>query len=336
MAPEVTPDSPRADAAIPTDPPPEPTPATPSPTADPPTARRGSKRRTRASASAARVEPATQARADDPPSSSPASPSAVAPLEGSPADRPLVPVSATALAVTADRPATDVRDVPAVAATGASASAAADVTTSRAPKGTPAQRAVAAALLFLAAAVLAGIAPVQHGVEYRVFGIVEGVFALLLAYLLVLRGAWAAPSGVAGWTAVVYGTVATAQVLAFLFPPPGVVQWVVVTGVAISAWSVFMGGSPRRLVASLASLAIILALIRYSVVPVLMTRIGPAAGTGFGLGDLAESARRIFADYRPVRPAGELLGFLALCCWALATRLVWSAAPPAATNDAPA
>jgi hypothetical protein len=189
---------------------------------------------------------------------------------------------------------------------------------------TPAQRAVGAALLFLAAGVLAGISPVEHGVEYRVFGIVEGLFALLLAYLLVLRGAWAAPVGVAGWVAVAYGTVATAQVLEFLFPPPGLVQWVVVAGVAITAWSVFSAGSPRRLVASLASLAVMLALVRYSVIPVLWTRIGPAQGTTFGLGDVAESARRIFADWRPVKPAGELIGFLAVCCWALATRLIWS------------
>lgn len=189
------------------------------------------------------------------------------------------------------------------------------------------RRAVAAALLFLLAGVLAGVVPVEHGVEYRVFGIVEGLFALLLAYLLVLRGAWMQPAGVTGWAALAYGTVATAQVLEFLFPPPGLVQWVVVAGMAITAWSVFSGGSPRRLVASLASLAVILALVRYSVIPVLWTRIGPAEGTAFGLGDLAEGARRIFADYRPVKPAGELLGFAAVCCWALATRLVWSATP---------
>jgi hypothetical protein len=188
----------------------------------------------------------------------------------------------------------------------------------------PAQRAVGASLLFLVSAALAGITLVEHGVEYHLFGIVEGIFALLLGYILVLRGAWAAPSGLVGWLAVVYGTVATAQVLELLFPPPGLVQWVVVTGVAITAWSVFSAGSPRRLVASLASLAVVLALVRYSVIPVLWTRIGPAQGTALGLGDIAESARRVFADWHPVRPAGELVGFVAICCWALATRLVWS------------
>lgn len=197
---------------------------------------------------------------------------------------------------------------------------------------TPARRAVAASLVFLLAAVLAGVAPMENGVEYHVFGIVEGLFALLLAYLLVLRGAWARPIGVAGWAAVGYGTVATAQVLEFLFPPPGLVQWVVVAGLSITAWSVFTGGTPRRLVASLISLAVILALVRYSVIPVLWTRIGPAQGTAFGIGDLAEGARRIFADWRPVRPAGELIGFAAVCCWALATRIVWSPADVRTTD----
>jgi hypothetical protein len=192
---------------------------------------------------------------------------------------------------------------------------------------TSAQRAVAASLLFLLAAVLAGVTLVEHGVEYHLFGLVEGIFALLLCYLLVLRGAWAAPAGLCGWLAVVYGTVATAQVLELLFPPPGLVQWVVVTGVAITAWSVFSAGSPRRLVASLASLAVVLALVRYSVIPVLWAHLGPAEGTALGLGNIAEAARRVFADWHPVRPAGELIGFVAICCWALATRLVWSPRP---------
>ncbi|HYJ78329.1 MAG TPA: hypothetical protein VEW03_01900 [Longimicrobiaceae bacterium] len=194
---------------------------------------------------------------------------------------------------------------------------------------TPGRRAVGAALLFLAAGALAGVAPLARGgVEYRTFGLVEGVFALLMAYLLVVRGAWARPAGIAGWAALAYGTVATAQVLELLFPPPGLLEWVVVAAVAISAWGLFAAGSRRRLVASLASLAVLLALVKFSVIPVLWERIGPAPGTAFGLGDLAESARRVFADHRPMRPGGELIGFAALCCWALATRLLWADAPP--------
>jgi hypothetical protein len=42
---------------------------------------------------------------------------------------------------------------------------------------------------------------------------------------------------------------------------------------------------------------------------------------------MAEGARRIFADYQPIRPLGQLLGFAAISCWALATRLLWPALP---------
>ena len=192
---------------------------------------------------------------------------------------------------------------------------------------TGAQRAVAAAFAFLGAGALAGLALVPDGVEYRVFGMVEGVFALLLAYLLVMRGVWPSPRTLAGWVAAVYGTVATAQVLELLFPPPGMVEWMVVAALAITSWAAFSGGTRRRLVVSLATLALLLAVLKFSVIPVLWERVGPAPGTALGLGDVAEGVRRVFADHRPLRPVGQLVGFAALGLWALATRLLW---PPEA------
>ena len=188
---------------------------------------------------------------------------------------------------------------------------------------THSQRAVAAALAFLASAALAGVALVPDGVEYRTFGMVEGVFALLLAYLLVFRRGWQAPETVVGWVAVVYGTLASAQVLELLFPPPGMIEWMVVAGMAVTAWGAFSGGSRRRLVFTLASLALLLALLKFSVLPVLWGRLGPQPGTAFGLGDAAESVRRVFADYRPLRPIGQFVGFVAIACWAAGTRLLW-------------
>jgi hypothetical protein len=190
---------------------------------------------------------------------------------------------------------------------------------------TAAQRQTAAALAFLASATVAGVALVPDGVEYRAFGMVEGVFALLLSYLLVFRRAWERPRTLAGWMAVAYGTVAGAQVLELLLPPPGMMEWMVVAGIAVTAWGAFAGGTRRRLVFSLATLALLLAVLKFSVLPVLWERMGPAAGTAFGLGDVAESARRVFADYRPLRPAGQLVGFAAVALWALATRLLWPA-----------
>lgn len=197
---------------------------------------------------------------------------------------------------------------------------------------TPAQRAVAAALLFLGSATLAGLTLVADGVVYRTFGLVEGVFALLLAYVLVHRGAWLAPAGVAAWVAVGYGTLANAQLLELLFPPPGVIEWAVVGALSIATWSALGRGSRERLVVSLASLALVLAVLKFSLIPAVWSGTGPAAGTAFGLGDLAERGRRFLADGQPVRPVSQLLGFAALCLWVVATRLLW---PISGAEDRP-
>lgn len=191
---------------------------------------------------------------------------------------------------------------------------------------TPAQRSVAAALLFLAAAALAGVTPQETGVQYRTFGIVEGVFALLLTYVLLQRRAWASPVGVPGWAAIVYGTLASAQIAEFLFPPPGIVEWVVVATLALSGWGALSRGPRRRLVFGLATLTLLLALLRYSVIPV-MWGVGPQPGDLLGVGEMAEGARRVFAEHLPVKPIGQLLGFAAVASWALATRLLWPVLP---------
>lgn len=184
------------------------------------------------------------------------------------------------------------------------------------------RRAVAAALLFLASAALAGISPRAGGVRYEMLGMVEGVFALLLAHLFLARGVWAAPRGWTGWVAVGYGTAATAQLLTLLLPPPGVVQWVVVTGLAFSAWAAFAARTPAKLLTGLGTTALLLALLRFSVIPFLWERAGPEAGTGWGLGDLAEGFRRLFVEYEPIAPGGELVGVAAIVLWAVGTRVM--------------
>ena len=190
------------------------------------------------------------------------------------------------------------------------------------PALTPARRAVLAALLFLGSAALAGVTPRAGGVDYRTFGIVEGIFALLLAHLFLAREVWTREGGWMGWLPVAYGTVATAQVVALLLPPPGVLQWVVVTGLAFSAFAAFAARSSTRLLAGLGAVALLLALLNFSVIPFLWVRAGPGPGEAWGLGNLAEGFRRLFVEYQPLGPGGELIGFAAIACWAAATRLV--------------
>jgi hypothetical protein len=186
-----------------------------------------------------------------------------------------------------------------------------------------ARRSVAAALLFLLSAALAGIAPRVAATEYRVFGIAEAVLALYLAWLLSDRRVWPRPRGITGWIAVVYGTVATAHVLHLLLPPPGALQWMVAPAVAVLAIAASALRTRRRIVSVLAAAAFLLAVLDYSVVPHLWRSLGPAAGTAFGLGDAAEAGRRLLVDYQPLRPGGELPGALAIAAWTLATAIAW-------------
>ncbi|HWK88757.1 MAG TPA: hypothetical protein VNP72_02130, partial [Longimicrobium sp.] len=198
---------------------------------------------------------------------------------------------------------------------------------------TASQTRMAASFAFLGCAALAGVALVEGGIEYRAFGMVEGVFALLLAHLLVAREVWDTPRTRLGWTAVGYGTLATAQVLELLLPPPGMIEWMVIAGLAVTAWGAFAGGTRRRMVVSLASLALLLAVLKFSFLPVMWESVGPPAGTHFGMGDIAEGFRRFFADYRPLRPIGQMVGFFALALWALGTRLLWPEAEPEAAVE---
>ena len=188
---------------------------------------------------------------------------------------------------------------------------------------TPARRAIGAALLFLLAGALAGVTPLAGSVEYRAFGLVEGIFGLLLCHLFLERGVWSRPGGAAGWIAIAYGTVATAQVVGLLLPPPGLVQWVVVIGLTFTAVAAFAARSPTRLLAALGGVAVLLALLEFSVIPFLWVRAGPGPGQAWGLGGLAEGFRRLFVEYRPLRPGGEMVGFTGLACWCAATRLLW-------------
>lgn len=195
------------------------------------------------------------------------------------------------------------------------------------PGWTAPRRHVAAALLFLGCALLAGIAPGQTSVQYHVFGLVEGLLALLLTYILVLRRAWAPASGLTGAVALGYGALANAQLWELLLPKPGVLEWVVVVGIAFSAWGALGRGSRYRLMAALASLALLLAVLKFSVVPAFYAEIGPAPGDLLGLGDLAERSRRVIAG-APPETGAQWVGVVALALWVLATRLLWPNRPP--------
>jgi hypothetical protein len=102
-----------------------------------------------------------------------------------------------------------------------------------------------------------------------------------------------------------------------------VLEWLVLTGVAFSIWGVLGGRDRSRVLMGLATLALLLSVLKFSVVPVLWERAGPGPGEAWGLGDLAEGLRRLIVDYEPLTPAGQLVGFVAIGFWAAGTRLLW-------------
>lgn len=185
------------------------------------------------------------------------------------------------------------------------------------------RRTVAAALLFLGAAFLAGVNPGLDGLSYHTFGITEAIIALLLTHVFVRHGVWWSPPGALRWVALGYGAIASAQLLELLLPPPGILEWLVLTGIAFSAWAVVAAGSRSRLLAGLTAMALLLAVLKFSIIPVLWDRAGPGPGEAWGLGDLAEGLRRLVVDYEPVTAGGQLLGAAAITLWALGTRLLW-------------
>lgn len=186
------------------------------------------------------------------------------------------------------------------------------------------RRAVGAALLFLLAAFLAGVNPLPEGFSYHTFGVSEGILAILLTYVMLEREVWWSPAGVLRWVAVAYGTVASAQILGLLIPAPGVLEWMVLTGLAFSSWAIVGSASRTRFLGALGAMTLLLSILKFSVIPILWERAGPGPGEAWGLGDLAEGFRRLVVDHEPVTAAGQLLGFTAIALWAGATRVLWA------------
>lgn len=189
---------------------------------------------------------------------------------------------------------------------------------------THARRAVAAALLFLLAAVLAGVTPGEAGTSYRLFWLPEGLLGVLLTFALLDGRGWTRPAGMLGWLPVGYGTLANAQILALLLPPPGIVNWFAVVGVMFVLLAALALTAPRRMMALLAGMGVLLALIKFSVIPFLWARSGPGPGEALGLGSGLERLRRLVVEHEPVSQEGQLLGLIAVCLWVVATRLLWS------------
>jgi hypothetical protein len=186
------------------------------------------------------------------------------------------------------------------------------------------------AALFLAAFLLGGIWVGALGVEYRIFGLVEGLAALLLVYVLLHAGALSWPRGVWGLVVLVYAWAGTAQLVSMLLPPPGALQWLVLAVLLYFAWQAGVATHRARVVLALGLVALALGVLKYSILPFIWARTELPHTPIFDLRALGEGVKGLVATYVPSRPLAQLFALGAILAWALAVWLQW---PPESEED---
>ena len=196
----------------------------------------------------------------------------------------------------------------------------------------PAERRRAlATCLWLAAAILLGgfdlPALGYAAFQFAPFGIVAGLLGLLYVFVLVQRGViW---SGL-GWIEpllLIYWTAATAMMFRVLLPAPGLVQVALVVGAVIAAGIIVSRDDRDEAVLWLGSVAVVLAVLRFALVPVFEVRSGLPDWGPLDLGAAANALRDIFVAYAPQRPAAQALHFGALVSYALGLKVQWLPSP---------
>jgi hypothetical protein len=184
--------------------------------------------------------------------------------------------------------------------------------------------------LFILAFFFAGLRVTASGVEYKLFGVVDGLSALLLLYVLLGTGALSWPRDAWGAVVLVYGAAATAQLVSLLLPPPGVLEWVVVGLLLYAAWNATYAVHRTRVMLTLGLVALALAALKYSVLPFVWVRTELPHTPIIDIRALGEGLKGLVAAYVPSRPVTQALAFVAILAWVLAVWLQW---PPAGEDD---
>lgn len=184
--------------------------------------------------------------------------------------------------------------------------------------------------LWLATAVLLGgfDLPVLGYVafQFAAFGIVAGLLGVLYVFVLVQRGVIRKGRGWIEPLLLVYWTAATAMMFRVLLPTAGLVQVALVTGAAIAAGIIGSRRDRDEAVLWLGIVAVVLAVLRFALVPLFEARSGLPDWGPLKFGEAANSFRDVFVAYAPQRPAVQALHFAALASYALALRTQWNVA----------
>ncbi|MGH7557129.1 MAG: hypothetical protein ACREMD_05010 [Gemmatimonadota bacterium] len=161
--------------------------------------------------------------------------------------------------------------------------------------------------------------------QFAPFGIVAGLLGVLYVFVLVQRRVIWRSRGWIEALLLVYWTAATAMMFRVLLPTAGLVQVGLVIGAAIAAGVIVSRRDRDEAVLWLGIVAIVLAVLRFALVPLFEARSGLPDWGPLKFGEAANSFRDLFVAYAPQRPAVQALHFAALACYALALRAQWGA-----------
>lgn len=193
------------------------------------------------------------------------------------------------------------------------------------------RRALATCLWLAGAVLLGGFDLPAHGYEafqFAPFGLVAGLLAILYVFVLVQSGVVRRAQGWLAPLLLVYWTAATAMAFRVLLPGPGLVQVTLVIGAAVAAAILASRRDREEALLWLGIVAVVLAVLRFGLVPFFEARSGLPDWGPIRLGGAANAFRDVFVAYAPERPAAQVVHFGALACYALALRTEWSADEP--------
>ena len=169
--------------------------------------------------------------------------------------------------------------------------------------------------------------------RYAMFGFTSGLLGILFTFALVSREVLWRPAGWIGVVLLVYWAAATAMLFRVLLPPPGLVQVGLAVVAAVGAGVIVSRRDREGAVLALGTVTVILAVIRFALVPVFWARSGLPNWGPVRLGASADAVRDFFVAFAPERPASQALHFLAVVLWVVALWLQWE--PPAAAAREP-
>lgn len=184
-------------------------------------------------------------------------------------------------------------------------------------------------LLLAGTVLLGGLDLPARGYEafqYALFGMVGGLLGLLYVFVLSTRGVIQPRNGWLRPLVLVYWVAATAMVFRVLLPPPGLVQVFLAFAAAVGAAVVVSQDDRERAVLWLGIVAVVLAVLKFALVPAFGARSELPNWGPLEFGQAANSFRDFFVAYAPQRPLAQALHFGALVCYAVAIWVQWDRA----------